>query len=111
MKKLTVNRGNTRSKISSMGVGHPKNRRKIPIAQSIVRPASNPASDPKITDLKRGRGIGDTGLSLLILDNDFTLGSRVRGKAGWHRRFRGNAFRARSARCHKSAPGSSGYLA
>src|SRR5262252_3758718 len=56
MKNSTVNSGNSRSKINSVGVGQPNNRRKSAIVQSMVSPASMPATNPQKIDLMSGRG-------------------------------------------------------
>src|SRR6516165_2819987 len=59
MKNSTVNSGNSRSKINSVGVGQPNNRRKSAIVKSMVSPASMPATNPQKIDLTSGRG-GET---------------------------------------------------
>ena len=59
MKNSTVNSGNSRSKINSVGVGQPNNRRKSAIVKSMVSPASMPATNPQKIDLMSGRG-GET---------------------------------------------------
>src|SRR5215813_3309270 len=59
MKNSTVNSGNSRSKINSVGVGQPNNRRKSAIVKSMVSPASMPATNPQKIDLVSGRG-GET---------------------------------------------------
>src|SRR6516225_9140262 len=56
MKNSTVKSGNSRSKINSVGVGQPNNRRKSAIVKSMVSPASMPATNPQKIDLMSGRG-------------------------------------------------------
>src|SRR5215472_19295301 len=56
MKNSTVNSGNSRSKINSVGVGQPNNSRKSAIVKSMVSPASMPATNPQKIDLMSGRG-------------------------------------------------------
>src|SRR4029077_311610 len=54
MKNSTVNKGNNRSKINSVGVGQPSTRRNNAIVKSIVKPPSNPARKPQMTVLRKG---------------------------------------------------------
>src|SRR5260370_937166 len=49
MKNSTVSSGKSRSKISSVGVGHPRNRRRRAIVKSIASPASTPAQNPQVS--------------------------------------------------------------
>src|SRR5882672_3087841 len=51
MKNSTLSCGKIRSKISSVGVGHPRNSRNSAIVRSIARPASTPAQNPQISVL------------------------------------------------------------
>src|SRR5215472_10515273 len=69
MKNSTVNSGNSRSKINSVGVGQPNNRRKSAIVKSIVSPARMPAANPQKIDLTSGRG-GEAVEVLINLAND-----------------------------------------
>src|SRR5260370_17241987 len=78
MKNSTVSSGKIRSKISSVGVGHPRNSRNNPIVKSIVSPASTPAQNPQISVLTQcltdesEDGIGISARSLEVLLNEGT---------------------------------------
>src|SRR5205823_14029319 len=49
MKNSTVSSGKIRSKISSVGVGQPRNSRKSAIVRSIASPANTPEMKPQIS--------------------------------------------------------------
>src|SRR5260370_42162182 len=66
MKNSTVNRGNNRSKINSVGVGQPSTRRSNAIVKSIVTPPSNPAKKPQMTVLRKGSRRIEPGGELFI---------------------------------------------
>src|SRR4029077_9654902 len=51
IKNSTVSSGKIRSKINSVGVGHPRNSRNNAIVKSITRPARAPAQNPQISVL------------------------------------------------------------
>src|SRR6266566_104352 len=53
MKNSTVSSGKTRSKISSVGVGQPRNSRKSAIVRSIASPANTPAIKPQMSVLSQ----------------------------------------------------------
>src|SRR5437762_8342254 len=55
MKNSTVRNGKSRSKISSVGVGQPNARRKMPIVTSIAIPASTPAATPTRRTARKDR--------------------------------------------------------
>src|ERR1700751_4534665 len=66
MKNSTVNKGNKRSKINSVGVGQPNTRRNNAIVKSIVKPPSNPARKPQMTVLRKGSRRIEPGGELLM---------------------------------------------
>src|SRR5882724_8094887 len=53
MKNSTVSSGKSRSKISSVGVGHPRNRRRSAIIKSMASPAITPAMKPQVSVLSQ----------------------------------------------------------
>src|SRR5712675_2422232 len=53
MKNSTVSNGKIRSKISSVGVGQPRNNRKSAIVKSMASPASAPAMKPQMSVLSQ----------------------------------------------------------
>src|SRR6266478_1495602 len=53
MKNSTVSSGKIRSKISSVGVGQPRNSRKSAIVRSIASPANTPAMKPQMSVLSQ----------------------------------------------------------
>src|SRR5438067_11746031 len=67
MKNSTVSSGKSRSKISSVGVGHPRNRRKMAIIKSMASPAITPAMKPQVSVLSQWRRSFERGDELGIL--------------------------------------------
>src|SRR6266446_6283078 len=60
MKNSTVSSGKSRSKISSVGVGHPRNRRRRAIVKSIASPASTPAQNPQVSVFNQSLRFGES---------------------------------------------------
>src|SRR5206468_4386154 len=67
MKNSTVSSGKSRSKISSVGVGHPRNRRRSAIIKSMASPAITPAMKPQVSVLSQWRRSFERGDELGIL--------------------------------------------
>src|SRR5439155_24317832 len=67
MKNSTVSSGKSRSKISSVGVGHPRNRRRMAIIKSMASPAITPAMKPQVSVLSQWRRSFERGDELDIL--------------------------------------------
>src|SRR5207244_1013386 len=67
MKNSTVSSGKSRSKISSVGEGHPRNRRRSAIIKSMASPAITPAIKPKVSVLSQWRRSFERGDELGIL--------------------------------------------
>src|SRR5262249_20447894 len=65
MKNSTVRNGKSRSKISSVGVGQPNARRKMPIVTSIAIPASTPAATPIRTTARKDRDVVDLSVAFM----------------------------------------------
>src|SRR5207249_12313411 len=60
MKNSTVSSGKSRSKISSVGVGQPNARRKMPIVTSMATAASTPATMPTRRTPRKDRAAVDS---------------------------------------------------
>src|SRR6266481_1114757 len=67
MKNSTVSSGKSRSKISSVGEGHPRNRRRSAIIKSMASPAITPAMKPQVSVLSQWRRSFERGDELGIL--------------------------------------------
>src|SRR6266446_7435994 len=67
MKNSTVSSGKSRSKISSVGVGHPRNRRRSAIIKSMASPAITPAMKPQVSVPSQWRRSFERGDDLGIL--------------------------------------------
>ena len=78
MKNSTVRNGKSRSKISSVGVGQPNARRKMPIVTSIAMPASTPATMPTRRTARKDRiVVGSVVVFMLRFDCCFCWDRKV----------------------------------